>query len=456
MQLASLSFLLLGLPLLLLIYYCIPAKGKQIYLLFSSLLLYSWGSWLKLFYLAGFIFYDYIIGLVIEKYKRKKIICSNILLCSVILQVAEMVWIRSIMQMYEDVMFLIGIAVCTLQGLGYLINIYRNKYPAEVNFIRLGVYFVMFPILLAGPVFSYEAYLKQLEHRKLNIIALSDGLSLFIRGLAQKVVLANTFGYIFKELKQISPDYMSMLTAWLITIVFSMYLYFELLSYSEMARGLGKCFGYELPKNFSHPFFTSSITAFIQSWNITLVLWFQDNFMNFLFPQNKNNNKWKYFLGLIIMGILIGSWYGVKLQFLVWGFLMGVLLVLDKLVIEKFIRKRYIFGLLYTGILLQFLWVLFFADNLKETVLYWKAMLGFCNGITDSNGTYFFMSYIGLLLIGFYVATDLFRNITERFTSAKIGQKFVLFTPVFQGILLIFCIAFMLYGEQNSMLWLCI
>nr|MDE6004036.1 hypothetical protein [Oscillospiraceae bacterium] len=302
MQLASLSFLLLGLPLLLLIYYCIPEKYKQVYLLFSSLLLYSWGSWLKLFFLIGFVCYDYIVGIIIEKCKRKKLLCSNILLCSVILQVAEMVWIRNVTKIYyQDYIFLIGIAVYTLQGLGYLIGVYRNKFPAEMNFIRLGVYFMLFPILFAGPVFSYEEYRKQSEHKKINIIALSDGLSIFIRGLAEKVVLADTFGYIFKELKQISPEAMSMLTAWLITIVFSMYLYFELLGYSEMARGLGKCFGYELPKNFSHPFFTSSITAFMQSWNITLVLWFQDNFMHFLFQDNLKNNKCKYYLGLIFM-----------------------------------------------------------------------------------------------------------------------------------------------------------
>lgn len=453
MQLASLSFLMLGLPLLLLIYYCIPVKGKQIYLLLSSLLLYSWGSWSKLLYLAGIVCYDYMTGFMLDKYRHKKLLCGSILLCSVLLQVTVMVWFRNMIQMHKDFLFPIGVAVCTLQSLGYLIGVYRNQHSAEFNLIRLGLYLLLFPVLLAGPLFSYEEFIRQSEHQKLNIIALSNGLSLFIMGLAKKVVLADMFGYIFRELQQVSPANMSMLTAWLTTIVFSMYLYFELLGYSEMARGLGTCFGYDLPENFNHPFFTPSITAFMQSWNITLTAWFQRNFRNFLFHENQKT--WLDFLSLILMGVFIGAWYDTKLQFLVWGFLIGMLLVFDKLFMEIFTRKRYALGLCYTGVLLQFLWVLFFADNFKETVLYWKTMLGFGNGITDSNGAYFFVSYIGLLLIGLYVATDLFQDITERFTSAKIGQRVALLKPVFQGVLFLFCIASMLYGKQNGMLWLC-
>ena len=179
---------------------------------------------------------------------------------------------------------------------------------ASVKFLNVALYVFMFPIIYAGPLITYLEYEEQLEKRPCNIIQLSGGLELFIRGLAEKVILADTFGYIFRELRQAGQ--MSMLTAWLTTLSFSMYLYFELLGYAEMARGLGKCFGFQFPKNFSHPFFTSSITAFLQSWNITLLLWFQTNFRYFLF--GRYEKKWQKYCFLILTWALIGAWYGIR------------------------------------------------------------------------------------------------------------------------------------------------
>lgn len=447
MPLASLRFLLCGLPLFLIGYYCMPVKGKQIYLCISSFLLYGWGNWSDLFFVTGYLCYDYIAGILIQKYRLHKPVASGILIFSVLLQSLILIQMRY----RSPEAFPTGLAVRTLQGIGYLILIYRNRHPAEKNFFRLGGYLILFPVLV-----SYEIFAQQSENRRTDIISLSDGLSILIKGMAEKVVLADTFGYIFRQLRQISPQDMSMLTAWLMTVAFSMYLYFELLSYSEMARGLGTCVGYDLPKNFNHPFFTSSVTAFLQNWNMTLTSWFQGNFRNFLFADT--NRKFFYHASFVLMGILIGAWYGTSVQFLIWGFLVGIFIVLDKLFLERFIRKHYAFGVIYTGILLQFLWVLFFSDSLSETGLYWKAMLGFGNGLTDRNGLYFFVSYIGLLLIGFYIATDLFRNIEERFSTVEIGKRMAFLKPIFQGMLFIFCIAFLLYQKQgdNEILFLLI
>ena len=154
------------------------------------------------------------------------------------------------------------------------------------------------------------------------------------------------------------------------------------------------------------------------------------------------------------MWVLIGAWYGMKSQFLLWGLTIGIFMTAEKLFLNDVVQKNYIIGVVYTLIIPQFLWVLFFSDSLSQTVNYWKAMLGFGNGIFDSNGIYFLVSYIALILIGFYIATDLFRNITERLTAKKIGQKLMLFMPLFHGALFVFCVASMLYGEQSKHLWL--
>ncbi len=450
MQLASLTFVMIVLPVLLLIYYLIPDKTRQIFLLLCNFLLYGWGNPVRILYPAAFLCYDYGTGLLLEKCRKNRTLSTGILCFSVIVQIAVMSYIRNTAE--ENSFFPFGIAIYTLQGLGYLTGIYRKHHSAAVNLPELGLYLTFFPALFAGGLFSYAEFADQNRHKHLNIVSLSDGLSLFIRGLAEKVVLADTFGYIFRELQQITPENMSMLTAWLTTIIFSMYLYFELLGYSEMMRGLGKCFGYQMPKNFSHPFFTSSMTAFMKSWNITLVLWFDTNFRRLLF--RKYSVKWISYLGFVLMWVLIGAWYGMKSQFILWGFVMGLFLLNEKIFLEKIIRQRYLAGVVYTVIISQFLWVLFFTENLSGTVVYWKAMLGFGNGIFDRTGIYFLVSYIALILIGFYIATDLFRNITERLSVSEFGQKLSLFMPLVHGGLLIFCLACMLYSRQNAPLWL--
>jgi len=457
MYLSSFTFIVVLLPIILVSYYLIPTKGKNGLLLFWSMIVYGWGNPFRLLYPAACVFFDYGIGLVLERMQNRKKISTIILAFSALIQIIAMTLIRTMVQEREGFLFPFGIAVYTLQGLGYLIGIYRRRHMASVKFLNVALYIFMFPVIYAGPLMTYLEYQEQLEKRPCNIMQLSKGLQLFIRGLAEKVILADTFGYIFRELRQAGQ--MSMLTAWLTTLSFSMYLYFELLGYTEMARGLGKCFGFQFPKNFSHPFFTSSITAFLQSWNVTLLLWFQTNFRYFLFRNFER--KWQRYLFLILTWAFIGAWYGLKIQFIIWGIFMGILVSIEQLtgldknfIEENSGRKGYVFGLIYTAILQQFLFVLLFAKNLTEAGTIWKAMLSFGNGIADQTGFYFFTSYIALLLLGLYIAADLFQNITERIAVTEIGQKLFICEPLVYGLLFLFCLASMLYGERMTELWL--
>ena len=176
------------------------------------------------------------------------------------------------------------------------------------------------------------------------------------------------------------------------------------------------------------------------------------NFRKLLFRKYSDKNV--YYTGFILTWVFIGAWYGVKMKFILWGFLIGLLLLNEKLFLEKLIRKQYIAGIVYTALISQFLWVLFFSQNLTQAGAYWKAMFGFGNGILDRTGIYFLVSYIALILTGFYIATDLFRNITERMSISDFGQKFMNFMPLVHSVLFICCLACMLYGGQSAHLWL--
>ena len=319
MPLTSLTFILCVLPLLIVLYYLLPDKFRTGFLFLTSFLLYGWGNPVRMLYPAIFLCYDYFTGFLLGKCRNKK--TSAVLLwCSVLIQISAMIWIRSTAP--ENSFYPFGITLYTLQGLSYLIGISQHSHSPAKNLFQLGLYLFFFPALFAGGLFSYQTFSEQNQNRKLTIFSLQNGLSIFILGLTEKVVLADTFGYIFRELQQIAPENMSMLTAWLTTVVFSMYLYFELTGYSEMTRGLGTCFGYELPRNFNHPIFTPSITAFVQNWNITLLNWFQTNFQNLLFSDTEQ--KRRFIPGFLVMWLFIGTWYGIGIPFLLWGLIIEI------------------------------------------------------------------------------------------------------------------------------------
>ena len=188
----------------------------------------------------------------------------------------------------------------------------------------------------------------------------------------------------------------------------------------------------------------------MQGYLITVQNWFRTNFYEPLFGGRKPVLRG---IGMLLMWMLTGMWLGTHLQCLLWGLAVGVLLLLENLGLGRFFRKRYVLGVVWTMLMTQLVWVLLFAENMTEAGTVWRAMLGFGNGIADRYGIYFFTSYITLLLFGLYIAADMFRILSERITIVRPGRIQLIWKPLLQGILLIFCLASMLYGEREG-LWL--
>lgn len=452
MNIASLTFILLLFPLLLFLYYCIPRGGKDGFLLLASWLLVGWGDPMRLAVFLGYVLYDYGMGCLLGKLCEHRNISSILLGVSAVLQTAGLAAFRCMADDSSQLLFPLGISILTLQGLSYLIDIYRKRLTAEKRPLPVALYLSFFPVLFAGPLISYQEFSAQLKNRRCNVLRLGTGLGLFVKGLAEKVVLADALRHIYTQLNQTKPEAMSMLTAWMAVTAFSLSLYFELLGYSEMARGIAEGLGFQLPKNFHHPFFSISITRFTENWNITVNTWFQQRFRLLLF--GNSSRKWQKYIGIILMWMLIGAWYGMQPTFLVWGILIGLLLTLEELCLRDVFFKTPMLGLLFTAVLMQFSWVLFLEKDFMGVFWYWKAMAGFGNGITDSFGRYFFAAYAPVILVCFYIATDLFRIIAEHTEQTKFGKKFVQLAPVGETILLIYCIASMLHGGSDAAMWL--
>ncbi len=452
MYLSTLTFVLVMLPALLLVFYCIPGRAKPYFLLVSGAILCGWGMPFRLLFPAAYICFDFGVGLLLEKCRKHKQFCQFLLAFSFLLQVAALVAVRAVTGAGTENYLPIGLAFYTLQGLGYLIGIYRRKHAAEIRILDFALYLSFFPTLYAGPLMTYPEFCRQMEQRRCNVLNLGAGLSCFVHGLAEKVVLADALGYMFRELREADMAQMSMLTAWLTAITFTLYLYFEMHGYAQMAKGLGLCFGMRLPENFRQPFLAESITDFFNNWNITILTWFRSFFRPFLYRDQ--NRPLQRYGSLLITWVVIGSWYRSGIPLLLWGLIIGLLIMLEQLGLGAYLKRNYVIGLAYTTVILQFTWVLFFADSLREVGLYWRTMLGFGSSLADQYGIYFFTSYIALLLICMYIASGLFRDIVDRIGKTSVGKAISYIIPLFDAALLVLCLASMLYTETPQMLWL--
>ena len=173
----------------------------------------------------------------------------------------------------------IGISFYTFQTMSYSIDVYKNEAPVQKNIISLATYVTLFPQLVAGPIVRYSDIAKDLNYRKHTFNKFYDGTCRFIVGLSKKVLLANNFGIIWFNIKSLSYDSLSMGTAWLGIICFTLQIYFDFSGYSDMAIGLGKFFGFEFLENFNYPYVSKSITEFWRRWHISLGIWLEIMFI---------------------------------------------------------------------------------------------------------------------------------------------------------------------------------
>ena len=289
MLFSSVTFLFFFLPVVLVLYYIIPAKGKNIVLLIASLVFYAWGEPVYVALLLLSVCLNYFCGREIQageddprRAKRSVIfaVVANILILGFfkyygfLLDMLSELFSADIP--YRVLPLPIGISFYTFQALSYVVDIYRKKVKAQNNILSFALYICMFPKLIAGPVVRYADFEQQLTERRFSVGRIGQGSRYFIIGLAKKAILANTAGAIFEQISAGPASSMSALTAWIGCISFAFQIYFDFSGYSDMAVGLGKMFGFEFRKNFDYPYTATSIADFWRRWHISLTNWFRE------------------------------------------------------------------------------------------------------------------------------------------------------------------------------------
>lgn len=412
MLFGSVTFLFYFLPVVLVLYYLIPAKGKNIVLLVSSLVFYAWGEPVYVVLMLLSVCLNYFCGREIQareddprRAKRSVIfaIVINILVLGFfkyygfILNIVSDLF--SVDIPYRELPLPVGISFYTFQAVSYVIDVYRKKTRAQKNLLLFALYICMFPKLIAGPVMRYEDMEQQLTARKVSFSKIGQGSRYFILGLAKKAILANTAGAVFEQISAGPAASMSALTAWIGCISYAFQIYFDFSGYSDMAIGLGKMFGFEFMKNFDYPYISKSVTEFWRRWHISLGTWFRE-YVYIPLGGNRVGTK-KAIRNIFIVWFLTGFWHGAAWNFIFWGVYYGVLLLLEKYVLKEVLeRVPGIIKHIYTMLFVMVGWVLFFSPGMGEALSYIGVMFGIgANGFADAAGIYYLYNYLILFVI---------------------------------------------------------
>ena len=320
----------------------------------------------------------------------------------------------------------------------------------QKNFVNFGAYVTMFPQIVAGPIVRYQDVAKELECRTITVEETADGIGVFTRGLAKKLLLANNIGLLWTQVKEMPLGSIPAATAWLGILAFTFQIYFDFSGYSDMACGMGKMLGFHFPQNFNLPYTAKSITDFWRRWHITLSTWFKE-YLYIPLGGNRHGTA-KTICNLLIVWALTGFWHGASWNFVFWGLYFGVILVLEKFVYGKLLNKLPSFvRQAYTFVLVVFGWVLFEMDTLGDAGRYLKAMFGGA-GFADSRTIYLLSSYFLLFLICIFASGSWGKKIYNRFANRwPKGTQVIL--PVSVVLLMVVCTAYLVDATYNPFLY---
>ncbi len=309
-----------------------------------------------------------------------------------------------------------GMSFYIFTAIAYLSDVSRRQQPAG-SFADFGAYFTLFPKLLSGPIARWGDVREQLDGSGCTTEALADGIRLFITGLAEKVLLADTIGRLWRDICAVGIESISTPLAWLGAAAFSVQLYLDFQGYSTMARGVGKMIGVELPVNFDYPYLSRSVSEFWRRWHITLGTWFRDYVYIPLGGSRKGRAALVF--NLLIVWLLTGIWHGATVNFLLWGFALFVFIAAEKLIFKGFLERHKIISHIYVLIVMPLTWMLFANTDAVSLAVYFERLFSFSGGIV---GLSRYVGSYGLsLAAGTLCCTPLPARLFEKINKTIVG-----------------------------------
>lgn len=430
MVFSSLTFLYGFLPLVAVCYFLWKNRTyRNLVLLVFSLCFYSWGEPTHVLLMLLASGTAYLGGLLLHRLREKPKAKKCVFVVTVSLLVLNLVYFKYFNFLAENLSRLfsqsfspreialpIGISFYTFQILSYVIDLYRGEIEVQKSYLSLALYVSFFPQLIAGPIVRYQTIEKGLTHRKESWEGVVLGFRRFTTGLAKKVILANHIALVATTIYSGDTAVYGTALYWLAALAYALQIYFDFSGYSDMAIGLGSMFGFQFPENFNYPYAALSITDFWRRWHISLSTWFRDYVY---IPLGGNRvGRWRQARNLLIVWGLTGLWHGAQWNFLLWGIYYGLLLLLEKLVPEKFLeRLPRVLRWCCTFFLVLLGWVLFEFTELPQLFRALQVMFSFratqwMQVLTRSSSLLWALFYLPLGLLFLFPAA---KKWTQRF-----------------------------------------
>ena len=483
MVFSSPVFLFLFLPIVLLVYGCLrKVSMRNAFLLFASLFFYAWGELSFLWVMLVSIGLNYTFAIIIDEAKDETARKLSLLM-AIIVNLGILVFFKYADFILTDIDYLLahahltqipiplitlplGISFFTFHSLSYVIDIYRKQAKAQRNPVNLALYISLFPQLVAGPIIRYHDVSDQITDRKVNLDKFAEGTRRFVIGLGKKMLIANTLALVADKIFGINLHELTPSVAWLGVLCYTLQIYFDFSGYSDMAIGLGLMFGFRFLENFNFPYISQSIREFWQRWHISLSNWFRD----YLYiPLGGNRmGEWHTRFNLVTVFFLCGLWHGASWNFILWGLYHGAFLGLERSFLGEFLKKLpRPLKHAYTLFVVMMGWVLFRAENLRQAMMFYKAMFGFAHPVPSEYtlGVLLDNRVLFILILAIIGATPVVRDWLFPSTKAAVKDPNVFTPPVavpvyravlrtaWVGIILSFSVMEMAAGTYNPFIY---
>jgi alginate O-acetyltransferase complex protein AlgI len=437
MLFSSLVFLFYFLPAALVLYYLVPRSARNGMLLLISLVFYAWGGTGYALLLIASILLNFFFAKRIERTEQH---AKRWLVAGIVANTALLFYFKY-MNFFAESLFPVfrffgagempqlarialpvGISFYTFHQLSMLRDIYRDRSLPKVSLVKMSLYVMLFPQLVAGPIVRYKDIIYQIHSRRESFEQIYRGVQRFLVGLFKKVVIANTCALLADNVMAQDLELISAGAAWVGIIAYTLEIYFDFSGYSDMAIGLGRLFGFNIPENFNLPYIARSIKDFWRRWHISLSTWFRD-YVYIPLGGNKKG-KVRMYINLLTVFLLTGFWHGASWSFIFWGLFHGVFLIVERLGFERVLeRLPKPLSWAYTMLVVIVGWVFFRIADFGEALDYVQRMFSF--GADYARGAFYFLDYefLTVLIAGIVLSVYSFRQLREWPLFVRVTQS---------------------------------
>lgn len=466
MVFASSVFLFIFFPLFLLMYYLFNGRIKlqNAVVFIMSLIFYAWGGIASLILILISICVNWVLGIAVDSSegRRKKLF----MILAVVYNLGILGYYKYFNFVISNILTLsrhtqlisglpkislpIGISFFTFQILSYVVDLYLGKVQVQKNIINLGLYVMLFPQLIAGPIVRYSDIEAEISNRSYSADDIRNGLIRFIVGLAKKVIIANTLGELSANIFA-GDGYGNVVISWIGALAYTLQIYYDFSGYSDMSIGIGRMIGFHFDENFNYPYISGSVKEFWRRWHISLSSWFRDYVYIPLGGSRKGT--FKTYRNLAIIFFLTGLWHGADWTFIIWGLWHGIFLIIERIAGDVFNKIPKVIRHIYTLLVVIIGWIFFNAESLSAAINYFRAMLGM-NVKTNLHLLWQFVDtrYILCMILGIIFAFPI-KNVLDQKPVVKHFKQNIVLTDITFIVFYIIIISFMMGSGFNPFIY---